>query len=122
MKSRFGSIYASIRHCYGNSTFSENVIVVFILSVSKLLVLPDVLTCISKDGATPSAHTSYPDTDPPMQVNPLSISHVLEHPSPSSKFPSSHSRLPKLSPSPHISSQYFSGAGLSGSTVVLSLP
>lgn len=42
---------------------------------------------------------------PPEQTKPGSIVQVGLHPSPESRFPSSHSLIPKFKPSPHFSRQ-----------------
>ena len=42
---------------------------------------------------------------PPEQVYPNSLVHVLEHPSPSIRLPSSQSSVVTLRPSPHIAVQ-----------------
>jgi len=61
-----------------------------------------------------SVQVSGEELDPPVHVYPISIVHVLEHPSPSITLLSSHTSSPIFIPSPQI--------GLHTSGLVLSPP
>ena len=89
----------------GRMTGSENWIFASSFSVLSEVVDDEVILNV-KLGDLDSMHISGLVEDPPVQTYSFSIYHCDEHPSPLSKFPSSHAFDPILNPSPHISLQY----------------